>query len=326
MCAVHIVRTPDERFTDLPGYAFTPHFASLADGVRMHYVDEGPADAETVLLLHGQPTWSYLYRTVVARLVGLGLRAVAPDLIGFGRSDKPLARTAHTIRAHVDWVAQFTDVIGLRGITLVVQDWGGPFGLSLLSTRPGLVHRVVAANTVLHTADPGLAGRLEWPCHAGPDGSVVVAQMLLDYQRLTQEVAPFQPSMFVQGATESELSAPVLAAYDAPFPDEAYCAGPRQLPLLMGVTPSSACARMNRRTMEALARFDGPFLTAFSDGDPATRGWAEVLREHVPGAAGLGHVTIRGAGHFLQEDRGETLADVVAQLVGGDRLAWLGGG
>ena len=292
----------------------------------MHYVDEGPPGAETVLLLHGQPTWSYLYRTVVARLVERGLRAVAPDLIGFGRSDKPLARH----RAHHPRPRRLGRPVH-RCARTARHHAGGPglgwpLGLSLLCTRPGLVHRVVAANTVLHTADPGLAGRLEWPCHAGADGSVVVAQVLLDYQRLTQEVAPFQPSMFVQGATESELSAPVLAAYDVPFPDEAYCAGPRQLPLLMGVTPSSACARLNRRTMEALARFDGPFLTAFSDGDPATRGWAEVLREHVPGAAGLGQVTIRGAGHFLQEDRGETLADVVAQLVGERAPPELGGG
>ena len=317
MGAVHIVRTPEERFTDLPGFSFAPHYAILGDGVRMHYVDEGPPDeAETVLLLHGQPTWSYLYRTVVARLIEHGLRAVAPDLIGFGRSDKPLARTAHTIRAHVDWVAQFADAIGLAGITLVVQDWGGPFGPSLLAARPGLVRRVVAANTVLHTADAALAGRLEWPCHVAADGTVTLAQMLLDYQRLTQEVTPFQPSMFVQGATESEVPDPVLAAYDAPFPGEAYCAGPRQLPLLMGHTPSSACARLNRRTMDALAGFDGPFVTAFSDGDPATRGWAEVLREHVPGAVGRAQVTISGAGHFLQEDRGETLADVVVQLVG----------
>jgi haloalkane dehalogenase len=316
MGAVHIVRTPEERFTDLPGFPFAPHYAILADGVRMHYVDEGPPGAETVLLLHGQPTWSYLYRTVVARLVEHGLRSVAPDLIGFGRSDKPLARTAHTIRAHVDWVAQFADAVGLAGITLVVQDWGGPFGLSLLAARPGLVRRVVTANTVLHTADAALAGRLEWPCHVAADGTVTLAQLLLDYQRLTQEVTPFQPSMFVQGATESEVPDPVLAAYDAPFPGEAYCAGPRQLPLLMGHTPSSACARLNRRTMDALAGFDGPFVTAFSDGDPATRGWAEVLREHVPGAVGRAQVTISGAGHFLQEDRGETLADVVVQLVG----------
>ncbi|MGO9853714.1 MAG: haloalkane dehalogenase [Acidimicrobiales bacterium] len=309
------VRTPEERFGELPGFPYAPHYAVLRDGLRMHYVDEGPADAETALLLHGQPTWSYLYRKVVARLVARGLRAVAPDLVGFGRSDKPLARTAHTVHAHVDWMAQFVDALGLTGITLVVQDWGGPIGLGVLAARPRLVSRVVAANTALHTADAALAGFLTWAVHAGPDGTVSVEQALLDYQRLTQQLSPFRPSLFVQGATASEVPDPVLAAYDAPFPDEAFCAGPRQLPLLMGLTPASECARLNRRTLEVLAGFDGPFLTAFSDGDPGTRGWAEVLRDHVPGAAGLPHPTVAGAGHFLQEDRGDELGDVVAQLV-----------
>jgi haloalkane dehalogenase len=317
MSVMQFVRTPEDRFADLPGFPFSPRYATLADGLRMHYVDEGPAGAEAVLLLHGQPTWSYLYRTVVAGLVDLGLRAVAPDLIGFGRSDKPLDRTLYSVQAHIDWLSEFVTATGLSGLTLLVQDWGGPIGLGLLTANPGLVHRVVAANTVLHTADPSLAGRLEWACHAGPDGAVTVEQQLLDYQRLTQELTPFRPSLFVQGATESDVPDAVLAAYDAPFPDETFCAGPRQLPLLMGLTPMSACARMNVRTMEALARFDGPFLTAFSDGDPATRGWAEVLEAQVPGAAGRGHVTIEGAGHFLQEDSGAQLADVVGRFVAG---------
>jgi haloalkane dehalogenase len=281
----------------------------------MHYVDEGPPDAAAVLLVHGQPTWSYLYRKVIDGLVAHGLRAVALDLVGFGRSDKPLARTAHTVRAHVGWISQFLDLSGLRALTMVVQDWGGPFGLGVLSERPGLVHRIVAANTALHTADAGLAGRLAWPVHQSAGGTVTVGETLLDYQRLTQEVTPFRPSLFVQGATASDVTDDVLAAYDAPFPDEAFCAGPRQLPLLMGLTPSSSCARLNRRTLEALASFEGPFLTAFSDGDPGTGGWAEVLQAHVPGAAGRGHVTIEGAGHFLQEDRGALLADVVAAFV-----------
>jgi len=312
---VQLVRTPQERFDDLPGFPFVPHFATLPGGLRMHYVDEGPPRGEAILLLHGQPTWSYLYRTVVADLAARGLRAVAPDLVGFGRSDKPLARTAHTVPAHVEWMAQFVDVLRLRAVTLVVQDWGGPIGLGLLVQRPGVVRRIVAANTVLHTAEASLAGRLEWACHARPDGTVAVEQSLLDYQRLTQELAPLQPSLFVQGATSGDVPDSVLAAYDAPFPDEASSAGPRQLPLLMGLTPGSACARVNRHTLDALARFDGPFLTAFSDGDPATRGWAEVLQQHVPGAAGRAHVTIEGAGHFLQEDRGPALAEAVADLV-----------
>ena len=317
MSAVEVVRTPEERFAALPGFPFTPRYATLPDGLRLHYIDEGPPDAEAVLLLHGQPTWSYLYRTVVVRLAEHGLRAVAPDLIGFGRSDKPLARTAHSVQAHVDWLAQFVAAVGLADVTLVVQDWGGPIGLAVLAARPGLVRRVVAANTALHTADPALAGRLDWACHAGPDGTVTVEQMLLDYQRLTQELTPFAPSLFVQGATESDMPDAVLAAYDAPFPDETFCAGPRQLPLLMGLTPASACARWNRRTMHALAEFEGPFLTAFSDGDPGTSGWAEVLQAHVPGATGRAHVTIEGAGHFVQEDRGSQLADVVVRFVGG---------
>ena len=284
----------------------------------MHYVDEGPAGAAagTVLLLHGQPTWSYLYRTVVSQLVDGGLRAVAPDLIGFGRSDKPVAPTAHSVRAHVEWMAQFTEVLGLEGVTLVVQDWGGPIGLGALAARPALARRVVAANTALHTADASLAGRLAWPVHDNGDGSVTVDQTLLDYQRLTQEVAPFRPSLFVQAATTTRVPEPVLAAYDAPFPDDSFAVGPRRLPALMGTTPRSECARINRHSIDALGEAGIPFLTAFSDGDPGTAGWAEVLAEWIPGAAGRGHVTIAGAGHFLQEDRGQELADVVIQFAG----------
>jgi len=315
MTGVDALRTPDARFVDLPGFPFEPRQLTLPDGLRMAYVDEGPTGAQTVLLLHGQPTWSYLWRWVIARVAALGLRAVAPDLVGFGRSDKPRSRAAHTVQAHVEWTAAFADTLGLERVTIVAQDWGGPIGLALLGARPGLVGRVVATNTVLHTADAGLAGRLAWACHAGADGTVVVQQALLDYQRLTQQLSPFRPSLFVQGATASQLPDAVLAAYDAPFPAEEYCAGPRQLPLLMGLTPSSECARLNRRTFDALAAFEGPFLTAFSDGDPGTGGWADVLRAHVPGAAGLGHVTLSGAGHFLQEDRGVELADAIAGLV-----------
>jgi len=185
----------------------------------------------------------------------------------------------------------------------------------VLTGEPERFARVVAANTAMHTAGPELAGRLSWTCHAGDDGTVVVEQSLLDYQRLTQEVAPFHPSLFLQGATASELTPPVLAAYDAPFPDEEFCAGPRQLPLLMGLTPGSPCARLNRRTLAALAELRHPFLTAFSDGDPGTAGWAEVLQSQARGAAGQDHVTLAGAGHFLQEDRGMELAGVIARFV-----------
>ena len=180
------------------------------------------------------------------------------------------------------------------------------------------MRRVVAANTALHTADPGLAGRLAWACHAAPDGTVTVEQTLLDYQRLTQELRPFRPSLFVQGATASDVPDAVLAAYDAPFPDESFCAGPRQLPLLMGLTPTSACARLNRRTMDALPGLRGPA----ADGVLRRRSrdaaaGPRCCRRRRRARPGRDHVTVEGAGHFLQEDRGARLADVVAQFVGG---------
>jgi haloalkane dehalogenase len=288
---------------------------TLRDGVQMHYVDEGPPGGQPVLLLHGQPTWSYLYRTVIPVLTAAGLRAIAPDLIGFGRSDKPTSRADYTVRSHTAWLGELVDQLELTAVTLVAQDWGGPIGLGVLARAPHRFGRVVAANTALHTADASLAGALAWPCHSTPEGDVVVAQSLLDYQRMTQELPHLQPSLFVQGATVGEVDADVLAAYDAPFPDESCCAGARQFPLLMGLTPGSAAARQNRRTMEALGAFDGPFLTSFSDGDPSTAGWDTVLQRLVPGARQQPHAVVHGAGHFLQEDKGPEFGAVIARFV-----------
>jgi haloalkane dehalogenase len=310
-----VVRTPDERFTDLPGYPFEPRYVAVGSGLRMHYVDEGPLSGPTVLLLHGQPTWSYLYRTVIPVLVAGGCRAIAPDLIGFGRSDKPAARTDYSVRGHTRWLSEFIQAIDLTDATLVVQDWGGPVGLGALARAPERFRGVVAANTVLHTADPSLAGALGWACHTTGDGLVAVEPALLDYQRMTQEIVDFQPSLFVQGATQSEVPQEVLDAYDAPFPDELSCAGARQFPVLMGLTAGSECARQNRRTLDALSSFRRPFLTAFSDGDPATQGWDAVLRAAVPGAAGQSHRVIAGAGHFLQEDRGPELGQTIIDFL-----------
>jgi haloalkane dehalogenase len=269
---VDFVRTPEDRFVDLPGYAFEPRYVTLEGGLRMHYVDEGRPTGEPVLLLHGQPTWSYLYRTVIQVLAAEGYRVIAPDLIGFGRSDKPTRRTDYSVRRHMAWLGELVTTLDLSALTVVAQDWGGPLGLGAFSTMPGRLGRVVATNTVLHTADATLAGALTWACHSTAGGEVVVAHELLDYQRLTQELPIWQPSLFVQGATVEDVAPGVLAAYDAPFPDESFCAGARQLPLLMGLTPGSECARLNRRTTEFLRSFSGPFLVAFSDGDPSTQG------------------------------------------------------
>jgi haloalkane dehalogenase len=312
---VDFVRTPDDRFNDLVGYPFEPRYVELSDGLRMHYVEAGPSGGEPVLLLHGQPTWSYLYRTMISTLAAQGFRAIAPDMIGFGRSDKPTARTDYSVRRHTDWLVQLITTLSLRRITMVVQDWGGPVGLGALVTDPERFARIVASNTALHTADPSLAGHLAWDCHTDAEGSVVVDPTLLDYQRMTQELSPFRPSLFVQGATTSTLSDDVCAGYDAPFPDEQSCAGVRQLPLLMGLTPNSAAARHNSRIFEHLASATQPLLTAFSDGDPATRGWDVVLHDRARGAIGQAHHSIEGAGHFVQEDRGDALADAIAAFV-----------
>jgi haloalkane dehalogenase len=312
---VEIVRTPEERFAALPQFPFAPHYVTLRGGVRMHYVDEGPTDGHPVLLLHGQPTWSYLYRTVIPVLTAAGLRAIAPDLIGFGRSDKPTSRTDYTVRSHTSWLGELVEQLELTAITVVAQDWGGPIGLGVLARSPHRFARVVAANTALHTADAALAGALAWPCHSTRQGDVVVGQSLLDYQRLTQELPELQPSLFVQGATVGQVSADVLAAYDAPFPDESFCAGARQFPLLMGLTPGSAAARQNRRTADALATFDGPFLTAYSDDDPSTAGWDTVLQRLAPGARQRSHPVVQGAGHFLQEDKGPELGQIIARFI-----------
>lgn len=295
---MEILRTPDERFGDLPGYPFEPHYAEVGEGVRMHYLDEGPPGAPAVLLLHGEPSWSYLYRKMIPVITAAGLRAVAPDLVGFGRSDKPAAREDYTYQRHVDWVrALVVGHLGLTGATLVGQDWGGLIGLRLVAEHPDRFDRVVAANTFLPTGDrdPGSA--------------------FLAWQRFSQETPEFPVGRIVQAGCVTDLPDEVVAAYDAPFPDEAYKAGARQFPVLVPTRPDDPAAAPNRRAWEVLARWEKPFLCAFSDADPITRGADAVFRKLVPGTAGQPHVAIEGAGHFLQEDKGEELARVVVAFI-----------
>ena len=294
-------RTPDERFRGLPGYDFTPHYVDVDDTeggtLRVHYVDEGPPDGPVVLLLHGEPSWSYLYRHMIPVLTAAGLRAVAPDLVGFGRSDKPAARTDYTYQRHVDWTGAAVRGVGLTGITLVGQDWGGLIGLRLVAEDPERFARVVAANTFLPTGDrsPGEA--------------------FLAWRSYSQEVDRFPAGRIVNGGCTTDLAPEVVAAYDAPFPDETYKEGARQFPLLVPASPDDPAAPANRAAWAALGRFERPFLTAFSDADPVTRGGDVPLQQHVPGAAGQPHTTIAGAGHFLQEDRGPELAEIVVRFV-----------
>ncbi|MHA0286762.1 haloalkane dehalogenase [Mycobacterium sp. C3-094] len=291
-----ILRTPDERFADLPDFPFAPHYVDVA-GIRMHYLDEGPRDAEVVLLLHGEPSWSYLYRSMIPVLTGAGLRAVAIDLVGFGRSDKPARREDYTYQAHVDWTWAAIEAIGLTGITLVCQDWGGLIGLRLVGEHPDRFARVVAANTALPTGDQ----------HPG--------EAFLAWQRFSQESPDFPVGGIIDGGCVSTLPADVIAAYDAPFPDDPFKAGARQFPTLVPTSPDDPAAPANRAAWEALRRFEKPFLCAFSDSDPITRGGDAALRKLIPGAHGQPEVTIAGGGHFLQEDKGPELATVVVDFI-----------
>jgi haloalkane dehalogenase len=300
---MELLRTPDDRFADLPGFPHDPRYAEVPDGdggtLRMAYVDAGPADAPVVLLLHGEPSWSFLYRRVIDELVAAGLRAVAPDLVGFGRSDKPAARSDHTFARHVEWVRALAfDVLDLRDVTLVGQDWGGLIGLRLVAENEDRFARVVAANTGLPTGDFDMP-EIWWAFR-----TAVETADHLDIGRL------------VAAGCRIPLTDEARAAYDAPFPDESFKAGPRVMPTLVPTSPDDPAAEANRAAWEVLTRWAKPFLVAFSDGDPITGGMAPILEKLVPGAAGLDHPILEGAGHFLQEDAGDRLGRVVADFVG----------
>jgi haloalkane dehalogenase len=296
-----ILRTPDDRFTGLPDFPFAPHYVNVPSGdgseLRIHYLDEGPKDGQPVLLMHGEPSWCFLYRKMIPVLVDAGLRAVAPDLVGFGRSDKPAARTDYTYQRHVDWMAAWLDAVDLRGATLVGQDWGGLIGLRLLAEHTDRFARAVAANTFLPTGDrnPGDA--------------------FLAWQKFSQETPVFKVGNIVKGGCLTKLSDDVIAAYDAPFPDESYKEGARQFPLLVPTSPDDPASAPNRKAWESLKRFTKPFLCAFADKDPITHGADKVLLADIPGTKGQPHTTIEGAAHFLQEDKGEELAAVIAEFV-----------
>jgi len=293
---MNILRTPDERFTNLSGYAFEPNYADIGDGLRMHYVDEGPQEADPVLLFHGEPSWSYLYRKMIPVITGAGLRAIAPDLIGFGRSDKPADRADYSYQSHVDWMHSFLRALDLRGVTFVGQDWGGLIGLRLVAEDADRFDRVVVANTGLPTGDQ----RMSEAFHA--------------WRKFSQETPDFPVGRIVAGGCTTKVADEVIAAYDAPFPDDSFKAGARQFPMLVPASPDDPATPANRKAWQVLERWEKPFLTAFSDSDPITRGADEAMRARIPGAIGQKHTTIEGGGHFLQEDKGEELAEVVVRF------------
>jgi haloalkane dehalogenase len=294
---MNVLRTPDDRFEGLPEWPYEPRYVDV-DGLRIHYVDEGPRDGETVLLLHGEPSWSYLYRKMLPVLTAAGLRAVAPDLVGFGRSDKPAAMSDYTFAAHVAWMRGWLDAVDLRGMTLVGQDWGGLIGLRLVTEdTDDRFARVVAANTGLPTGDHGMPAA--W-------------HHMADW---VAEVDELPVSKLVATGCVTRMPDAVKAAYDAPFPDESYKAGARTFPRLVPHSPDDPAREDNVRAWEVLSRWERPFLCAFSDSDPITSGGDKPFRKVVPGAQGQAHTTIEGAGHFLQEDKGEELAQVIVDFV-----------
>jgi haloalkane dehalogenase len=295
------VRTPDERFANLPGYPFAPHYVDVPDGeggtLRMHYVDEGPRDGKVVLLLHGEPSWSYLYRKMIPGIVFAGHRAIAPDLIGFGRSDKPTEQSDYTFQSHLDWLTSFLHQLDLRDITYFGQDWGAVLGLRLAAENEERYARIVIGNGGLPTGD------------APPN------EAFLRWQKFSQTSPKFFIGQLIQGATVTTLPDDVVAAYDAPFPDDSYKAGARIFPTLVPSTPDDPAAEANRRAWQVLEKWEKPFLTAFSDSDPITKGVEKALQKRIPGAQGQPHVLLTGGGHFLQEDLGEELARIVVEFM-----------
>jgi len=296
-----VLRTPDERFKDLTGYPFDPRYVEVPDceggTLRMHYVDKGPPDAEPVLLMHGEPSWSYLYRKMIPIITAAGFRAIAPDLVGFGRSDKPADREDYTYQRHVDWVQAWFDQMNLQRITLVCQDWGGLIGLRLLADNPDRFARVVAANTGL------------------PTGEHPISEAFLNWRKFSVEVSDFDVGAIITMGCRKTPSAEAIAAYNAPFPDDSYKAGARIFPSLVPIEPGDPASSANRKAWEVLSKFDRPFLTAFSDGDPITKGGERIFQKQIPGAQGQPHTTIKGGGHFLQEDCGEDFAKVVVDFI-----------
>ncbi len=300
--AMKILRTPGERFANLPGWPFRQHYHAVPAGdgsgqmLQIHFVDEGPADGAEMLLLHGEPTWGYLYRKMIGPLTDAGYRVLVPDLIGFGRSDKPAEVSAYSYQRHVDWMETWLLDLDLRRITLFAQDWGGLIGLRLVANHPDRFDRVVVANTGLPTGEHG------------------ATEAFLDWQRFAAASEHFPIAKILQNSTMTELPDGVLAAYEAPFPTDEYLVAARIFPSLVPTTPDDPATPANRAAWEVLKGWNKPFLTAFSDSDPITRGGERPFHKLVPGAQQRNHPIIEDAGHFLQEDRGEELAELLIRF------------
>lgn len=296
---MQVLRTPDARFEGLADWPFPPQYLTLTDAdgtqLRLHYVDEGPRDGAPVLLMHGEPSWAYLYRHVIAGLVARGHRVIAPDLIGFGRSDKPASRTDYTYERHVAWMSQWLTALDLRDLRLFCQDWGGLIGLRLVAAFPERFAGLVIANTGM-------------PVGTG------MSDAFRAWLEFSQNVPVMPIGMIVNGGTTRNLSDVEVAAYDAPFPDETFKEGARQFPTLVPMTPEHGSVAENIAAWKVLERFDKPVVTAFSDNDPVSKGGDVPIQARIPGAKGQPHVTLSG-GHFLQEDCPDDIVEILDALI-----------
>ena len=297
-----VYRTPDARFENLPGFDFEPHYLEI-DGYRVHYLDVGPADGEPVLLIHGEPTWSYLYRKMIPGLVAAGHRCIVPDLIGFGRSDKPASMDTHTYKFHVDAMTELVEALDLQQATFFGQDWGGLIGLRVVAENEERFARVVISNTGLPVG--GAAGPEDFPENSA----------FIRWKRRNQEMIDRGDIPTGRMLATNTGDPSIAAAYDAPFPEPAYKAGALIMPQRVPVFADDPANEANRKAWEVFERWEKPFLTAFGDSDPISRGGERSFQRRVPGAQGQAHVSVEGAGHFIQESHGEELARIINEFI-----------
>lgn len=287
---MNIIRTPESRFENLPDYSFEPNYLEVEEGLRLHYLDEGNKADPTVLLLHGEPSWSYLYRKILPVLVADGFRVIAPDLIGFGKSDKLVDMADYSYQNHIDWLTTFITKLDLKDIVLFCQDWGGLTGLRLVTLMQDRFAMVVASNTTL------------------PTGNFPMPESFLQWREYSQHSPGFDIGKVIDKGTVQPLSEEVIAAYNAPFPSEEYKAGARIFPMLVPVDFDDPESTKNRKAWEILAQWDKPFLTIFGDEDHIMKGAERIFQKIVPGAQNQDHTMVH-AGHFIQEEKGEELAE-----------------
>lgn len=293
---MELLRTPDERFNDLPDFPYQSFYIEV-EGIRIHYLDEGKNEEDQILLMHGEPSWSYLYRTMILLLVNTGFRILAPDLVGFGKSDKPRYKKDHSYANHVRWIEKWLVQLNLHNITLFCQDWGSLIGLRVAIANQDRFKRIVLSNGGLPTG----AGRM--------------SDAFLQWLKFSQTSPDFEVGAILQKGTVIDLQEDVLDAYRAPFPDESFLTGPRIMPSLVPTSPEDPEHEPNSQALEQYRHWTKPFLTCFSDSDPITGGGDRLWQKIVPGAQGQNHTTVKGGGHFIQEDCGPELAQIIIDFI-----------